>query len=458
MENLKVKTLCLMTTMQQSFFAGDYLLNRTTSDLDCSIEGADRLTKANQALADWQTIDSAFLRSVFYKVTHIPPIFMGLIEYFVKYERMEYSKLPADGKKCSVCLEPMNGCCSTSYGLYRERAIQLRCGHVIGERCLAAWLWQFKGNSNKCPTCRTEYSWPTGECVENLDLRSSKLLKMAPDSLPDEDPKSPYECVMQVWDRAVNFLQAIQLRTLHYRSYSDRQPESRRRCLLENSLKIMIVCCQYPTNPSFSTIALDHSSWADMFSIEPHMFINWVRGAIPAFRPVNKTTLDEIGRISEHLARLSNTPGLWEMSANDTNPYEAESSAGPFWGHLRTIRQQVQDIETVWAAHQNPGTVIPAMHLAAHNRLDEGRVARGYIPDRVRYSMPASFSRDTEEQLTQQERQQEGQQEAENEAEEEEEVEEENIEVSDVAPDIRNWPRFGSAELRQHGFPFSGLS
>ena len=443
MENLKVKNLCRMTRMQQSFFAADYLLNRTTSDLDCSIEGHDRLTKANQALADWQTVDSAFLRSVFYQVTNIPPIFMGLIEYFVKYERSNGWELPVDEKKCSVCMEPMSG------GLFSigERPIKLCCGHIIGERCLAAWLWQFKGNSNKCPTCRTEYWYPTGERLKDLDLRSPKLLKMDPDSRPDANPKRPYDCVMQVWNRAINFLQVIQMRMLQFRAYSDRQPESRRRCLLENSLKIMVVCCQYSTNNSPVSIALDHTAHADKFYIESHMFIiNWVPGAIPAVRPVNKTILHDISRISERLARLSNTPRLWEMSADDTNLYEAESSAGPFLGHLRTIRQQVQDIETVWAAHQNPATVTPATHLAAHNRLDEGRVARGYISQRLSYNIPIPDSRDGEDQLTQQERQQDRQQ------------EEENIEVSDVALDMPIWPGFGSAELRQRGFPFSGLS
>ena len=413
-----------VTSMRQSFFVHDWFIKRSFAHQRGLNKVGDCLVKANQTLADWQTVDSAFLRSVFYEVTHIPPIFIGLIEYFVKYERMECSELPVDGKECGVCTEPMN-----DLGLIGERPIKLHCGHIVGERCLAAWLWQFKGNSNRCPTCRTEYWCLMGEHLDSLNLRSSKLLKMIPDSPSDADPESPYDCVKQVWHRAVSFLKAIEMRTLQYRAYADRQSESRRRCLLENSLKVMVRCCQYPTNFSPTIIALDHSSHTDTFCIEPHMFINWVQGAIPAAWPLNKTALDDLSRISEDLTRLSNTPELWEMAADETDLYDADSRVGPLLGHLRTIHQQVQDIETVWAAHRNPRMVIPAVHLAAHNRLDEGRIARGYISARIMYSITAPNPIDSEEQQTQQERQQEGQQEGGEEegeeAEEEEEPEEE---------------------------------
>ena len=53
-----------------------------------------------------------------------------------------------DLENCSICLEPLDP-------RGEHRAVQLRCGHVFGSRCIGEWL-QTDKKQRRCPQCQTK--------------------------------------------------------------------------------------------------------------------------------------------------------------------------------------------------------------------------------------------------------------------------------------------------------------
>ena len=53
-----------------------------------------------------------------------------------------------DLENCSICLEPLDP-------RGEHRAVQLRCGHVFGSRCIDEWL-QTDKKQRRCPQCQTK--------------------------------------------------------------------------------------------------------------------------------------------------------------------------------------------------------------------------------------------------------------------------------------------------------------
>ena len=56
--------------------------------------------------------------------------------------------IPLDLENCSICLEPLDP-------RGEHRAVQLRCGHVFGSRCIDEWL-QTDKKQRRCPPCQTK--------------------------------------------------------------------------------------------------------------------------------------------------------------------------------------------------------------------------------------------------------------------------------------------------------------
>lgn len=66
--------------------------------------------------------------------------------------------LEPDERSCCICLQPFGSATLTQSG--SEAAVQLPCGHVFGEVCMASWALV----NNSCPLCRKQaFSFGIGD-------------------------------------------------------------------------------------------------------------------------------------------------------------------------------------------------------------------------------------------------------------------------------------------------------
>ena len=188
--------------------------------------------------ADWQTVDSEFLRNVFTRGTDVAFAFSALVEYYATYPRKAVAELPEGQHECGICREALS---DSNQAAPAERPMALPCGHIFGERCFAQWLSMFQGMSHTCPICRGEFWY-------GLDLSSllrhgydsPNLLKLTGTSQVNAAPEDAYGNLMQLWDRMLVLLKTINSLSEDFEAWVNSQPEARREKLHDHLDRILI--------------------------------------------------------------------------------------------------------------------------------------------------------------------------------------------------------------------------
>ena len=270
-----------MTTMNQLTLGeldGEafFLYNFLTSHVNLNQADCTKLHRVALRRIEWLTINPELLRAIFHQVTGISPAFMALVEYYTILVRSPPASSSDDEEdaSCDICRMP--------YSESSERAVVLGCGHVIGERCLARWLFQFQDMSYACPTCRQSI-WIS---LENgfLGLRHPNLLKMVGAPEEEENMDDGHTHLLRIRARAFQVLQAIQTRLLRYQAAAEKSDEANRNVLIDHTLPAMVMCCKASTSQADDQLVLKDASGEVIYTAETDMQIMWANGALPSKR------------------------------------------------------------------------------------------------------------------------------------------------------------------------------
>lgn len=264
-----------MASTSKFFFANKVLHKMTR----VGAEERVKLWRHDGVLAEWQTLDSEFLRDVFVRGTDIDLTFCALIEYYATYPRKNIAELPSESRECDICKETLS---DTDHPAPSERAMVLPCGHILGERCFALWIWSFKGMSHTCPMCRSEFWFLLDRpSPHERGYDSSNLLKIDQDTRVNAQADDAHGRMVQLWDRILEWLKEIQALTGQLQMWIDAQPEEERDRLIEHIADILIHRFRPPKPDEDGNTELLDGNDETIVSVNVINHIPWVDGGHP---------------------------------------------------------------------------------------------------------------------------------------------------------------------------------
>ena len=354
-----------MTTMNQLTLGeidGEafFLCNFLTSHVNLNQADCTKLHRVALRRVEWLTVNPELLRAIFHQVTGISPAYMALVEYYTILVRSPLPSSSDDGEEaasCDICRVPYS---ESSESSPAERAVVLGCGHAIGERCLARWLFQLRDMSYTCPTCRQSI-WIS---LDNgfLGLRHPNLLKMVGAPEEGQTMDDEHTRLLRIHARAFQVLQAIQTRVLRYQVVAEKSDMVNRNLLIDHTLPAMVMCCKPSASQTDDSPVLKDASGKVIYIAETDMQILWADGALPSKRD-DRMSVVSTWHFESAVTRTRNRDGtiaaqvyrdiLPELHESVENVRQVRQRETDFRSHSTAVSHDVEESQMRIARHED---------------------------------------------------------------------------------------------------------